>query len=232
MLETIALSAWRLPAERVHYIPNGVICVSPLSPDERTALRADLNLPNSTPVAGWVGGLRPEKNVPRLLRAFKFAAAQAHLIIVGDGPERPVAEKEATSLGIAERVHFVGMRSDTQRLMSAFDIFALSSDTEQMPLVVLEAMAAALPIASIDVGDVRLMVSPENRRYIITESTDISLGNAMKELLASPDLRREIGGANRRHVAATFPFDRMIAGFTDLFAMALARPITPAHWVL
>src|SRR5208282_2175481 len=107
-------------------------------------------------------------NFPRLLRAFRIATRHlpARLALIGDGPERPVLERLAGDLGIAERVHFAGHIIAPAPFYGAFDLFAVSSDTEQMPIAVIEAMAAGLAVASTDVGDVRTMLAPENASFI------------------------------------------------------------------
>ena len=118
-----------------------------------------------TPVIGTVAALREEKNISRLMHAFAMLPA-GRLVIVGDGPQRPALEALAASLGVAERVCFAGHHLDTAAFYAQFDIFALSSDTEQMPLSVIEAMASGLPVVSTDVGDVRLMVASENIPFV------------------------------------------------------------------
>ena len=161
-LERIATRIWRLSPRRVIYIPNGIDLARFGGPPDAT-LAADF--PGDGPVIGTVSGLRPEKIPPRLLRAFRTVNDQlpARLVLVGDGPERPALERLAMKLGIATRVHFTGHVAVPAPLYAGFDLFALSSDTEQMPLSVIEAMAAGLPVVGTDVGDVRLMLAPEMR---------------------------------------------------------------------
>jgi glycosyltransferase involved in cell wall biosynthesis len=219
-LLSIARDTWKLPAGQVCYIPNGIEAAAyQASGEAGTAMRREIDLPSAAQVIGWVGGIRREKNVGRLLRAFAHTSSDAILVIVGDGPERGAIESEIQTLRIANRVRLMGVRTDIQRLMPAFDVLALSSDTEQMPMVVLEGMAAGLSVASVDVGDVRTMVSPENRRFIV-EQSDTALAGALSDLLASSELRRSIGSANRLHVAQHFPIDRMISSYLELFESA------------
>jgi glycosyltransferase involved in cell wall biosynthesis len=166
-LDRMARDVWHLPPHRLRLIPNGVDLA-------RFGTPAPRPIGGSEPlVIGTVAALRVEKNIGRLLQAFQIVrqATSARLVIVGDGPERPKLEAQAGTLGIEKDVEFVGHMAQPEKAFARFDVFVLSSDTEQMPLSVLEAMAARLPVASTDVGDIRLMVAPENAAFIVPKET-------------------------------------------------------------
>jgi glycosyltransferase involved in cell wall biosynthesis len=186
----IATEIWRLDPRRLRYIPNGI--------DLARFAAAAPERPDGTVVIGTVAALRPEKNLARLLRAFRLVAdtQQARLVIVGNGAERGALTALAGDLGLADRVDFAGYRADPAPCYGGFDIFALSSDTEQMPLSVLEAMAAGLPIAATDVGDVRAMLAEANAPFITT-CEDAALAASLRALLADRAGRRAVGAANR-----------------------------------
>jgi glycosyltransferase involved in cell wall biosynthesis len=191
-LRRIALEKWGLPEKHVHYIPNGVECA-------RFAQRTDgIRWPGSGTVIGTVAALRPEKNVSRLLLAVKAVADRdaVRLVIVGDGPDLPRLQRLAGDLGLANRVFFVGHTADPETYYASFDIFALSSDTEQMPLSVIEAMAAGLPIAATRVGDVPSMVSDENDKFV-TSRDEHALAEALRALISDRALRHQLGAANQ-----------------------------------
>src|SRR5690606_34421165 len=162
-LRTLATKVWRLNGRRVRHIPNGV---RPRRAFATTLAELGLALPSGRVRIAWVGALRPEKNPARLLRAFGSVKDDAVLLLIGDGPEREALEAEVSRLGLAESVRFLGARDDARDIIMQCDVLALSSDTEQMPLVVLEAMDAGLPVVSTDVGDVRRMVAEPNRPYV------------------------------------------------------------------
>ena len=189
----IATARWKLPKRRLHHIPNGIDL-------SRFAPRA--NGRDGSPVIGTVAALRAEKNIGRLIEAFAIvrSKAEARLVIVGDGAELPKLKAKAEAAGVAGSVEFAGHSASPERFYAGFDVFALSSDTEQMPLSVLEAMAAGLPVASTDVGDVRWMLAEENASYVVEKSA-ASLGSALLALLAKPST---IGLANRRRAEAQF----------------------------
>ena len=205
----IATGIWRLDPARVRYLPNGIDLArfGPM-PDAHPG----------PPVIGTVAALRTEKNLARLLGAFARVrpAHPARLVIVGDGPERPGLEALAATLGVAGAVDFVGHMAAPQAAYRGFDIFALSSDTEQMPLSLLEAMAAGLPVAATDVGDVAAMLAEANRPFV-TALDDAALAAALAALLDRADLRRALGAANRARAERDYDEAAMLRGYAGLF---------------
>jgi glycosyltransferase involved in cell wall biosynthesis len=210
-LHAIATGIWKLP--QVRYIPNGI----DLAAFAAAPARGEI------PVIGTVAALRPEKNLARLLHAFQRAAASrpARLVIAGDGPARAGLEALAGELGIADRVRFTGYVARPQTLYPGFDIVALSSDTEQMPMAVLEAMAAGLPVAATDVGDIRAMVAAENAPYL-TRLDPAALGDALGALLDDPALRARLGAANRARAEQEYDQAAMVAAYEALYRGPLA----------
>jgi glycosyltransferase involved in cell wall biosynthesis len=216
-LVAIARRTWRFPEKRVRFIPNGIDCALYAGQPDLALARA---WGARGPVIGTVAGLRAEKNVARLLRAFASVATAncGQIVVVGDGPERPALEALAVELGISPRVIFTGHVADPSRLYGVFDIFALTSDTEQMPFTILEAMAAGRAIVATNVGDVYRMVAPENRPYVVPRS-DQAVASALRTLLGDPILRRAIGRANRDTAEAAHQRDSMFEDFAELFAV-------------
>ena len=214
-LQTIATQVWKLDPARVRYIPNGVDCA-------RFAGEPDAS-PSTTwtglgPVIGTVAALRREKNIERLLRAFQRVAAryESRLVIVGDGPERAALQRTANQLGIGNSVTFCGHLANPERAYRSFDIFALSSDTEQMPYTIIEAMAAGLAIGATDVGDVCHMVAAENQPYISAPSDEL-LANALSTLVSDIDKRQKLGMANQAKARREFDQKKMFATYGSLF---------------
>ena len=212
-LKAIATDLWRLNPKRVLYIPNGI---APRDAFQTRIEDLGLDLPADTPRIVWAGALRREKNVVRLLKAFAPLKDQAVLVLIGEGPERGAIEAEAKALGLGSRCHLLGARKDVRDLMMQCDVFALSSDTEQMPIVLLEAMDAGLPAASVDAGDVVQMVAEENQPYVVEKSVE-ALTEALRGLIADPAARRSIGAANQRRMRGTYDLDRMTARYRDAF---------------
>ena len=209
----IATGIWRLPESRLRYIPNGV---------DLARFGGDPPPPpwqqDGRPVVGTVAALRLEKNLARLVRAFAVAraATSARLVIVGDGNERAGLERLVGETGLGGDVIFTGHMSDPRAALRNFDVFVLSSDTEQMPMSVLEAMASGLPLASTDVGDVRAVLSAQNAKLIVPRD-DAALAGAIGELLGNPALRDAVGRANRARAAADFTEGGMFAAWQKVF---------------
>ena len=159
-LERLAVDTWRLAPGRVHFIANGVPVGAPARPPRRLSA-------GDAVCIGTVAGLRTEKNIARLIRAFARlrAVVPARLVVVGGGPLLPDLRSLAQTLGVADDVDFTGYLGAPGERLKDFDLFALSSDTEQLPLALLEAMAMGLPVVATSVGDVPSIladVSPDN----------------------------------------------------------------------
>lgn len=217
LLQDLATRVWRLDARRVQYIPNGI--------EPRNGFTTRLEdlapaLSPELPRIAWVGALRAEKNLAKLLRAFAPLKEKAVLIVVGDGPERDKALREADRLSLGSNCRFLGNRQDVRDILQQCDIMALSSDTEQMPISILEGMDAGLAIASVDVGDVRHMVSPQNKP-LITARSEQSLHAALNTLVTEKVLRKAVGEANRAHLRRHYDFQTMLSAYQKLFANPL-----------
>ena len=225
-LEAIALSAWAQPVAKVRRIPNGIDTKA-----YGAKARADA-LPRVIKRQGerWMGtlaGLRPVKNLRRMVRAMVRLPPEWQLVILGEGPEREAILAEALALDIGHRVHLPGHVADPAKAIALFDIFALSSDSEQFPLSVVEAMAAGLAVVSPAVGDVAAIVSEENRRFVTGPGDEAAFGSALAALAGDEALRRRIGAANQIRARAEFDAARMVERYRDVYARALGRPAFP-----
>jgi glycosyltransferase involved in cell wall biosynthesis len=208
-LERIALDVWSLPKARVRYVPNGVNCARFAVPSER-------RLEDGKIVIGTVAGLRREKNVGRLINAFAaIGRGSLELMIVGDGAERAALETLAAERGVAGQVRFVGQSNQPETWLSQMDIFALSSDTEQMPLSLLEAMAAGLPVVATAVGDVAQMVCEANRAYVVP-ARDEDFAAALAQLVDDRAAQRLLGLANEKKARESFDEDIMAARYGEI----------------
>jgi glycosyltransferase involved in cell wall biosynthesis len=218
-LAELACRVWRLPAARVAYIPNGVDAARFSSP-VRDMVPGFTRRPGEL-VIGTVAPLRPEKNIGRLLRVFALLAdlpnlPDLRLVIAGDGIEQAGLKRLAIELGIADRVIFTGQVSP-ESVLGTFDIFALSSDTEQMPNALLEAMAARRAVAAVDVGDVKRIVCDDNREFIVARDDDSAFAAALTRLLGDPEKRDALGSNNWRRVVTEYSQERMFSAYSEVF---------------
>lgn len=223
LLERVAVKAWKQPRERIHRISNGIdVAAYARKPDAR-AIPGFKRLPGHT-VVGTLAGLREVKDLPMLVRAMGGMKSRAQLVIVGEGPEREAIQDTIDNMGMEKTVLLPGFLPDPHRYMGLFDIFALSSKSEQQPIAVMEAMAAGLPIASTPVGDVAQMIAPENLPAIADDWNPVHLRDRIETLAAHPEARAAVGKANQARARALFDEKAMITAYAALYGQAVGRP--------
>lgn len=224
-LESIARQSWRQPQHRVHVIANGVDAAALAVPPAADAIPGFARRPGEL-VIGTLAGLKPVKNLPLLVGAFADAlratGVEARLLIAGDGPEAGSIRAAAQAEAIADHLVMPGFLPHPARYVGLFDIFALSSDSEQFPVSLVEAMAAGLPVAATRVGDVAQIVTPENLPLLVPPRDRSALASALAALLVDPERRRQLGAANRRRVEAEFSAAAMVDRYRALYAQAIA----------
>lgn len=222
-LERIAAATWGRAAT---YIPNGIEMARFAAPPAPDAIPGFARRRQEV-IVGTLAGLRPVKNLPRLVRAFA-AAAQGHnarLIIVGRGPDEARIRAEAAACGVADRLVMPGFLAYPHRYVGLFDIFALSSDSEQFPISLVEAMAAGLPAAATRVGDVAEIIAPANLPFLADPANEAGLAAGLAGLIGDPALRASVGTANRAKVAAQYTREAMVARYRAVYSAALGRPL-------
>lgn len=225
-LAAIASEVWRVPPAKLRRIANGI----PLADYGR--ITPPTALPGLTKRPGelWLGtlaGLRPIKNLPRLVRGFASMPPLWRLVIVGEGPERGAIMAEAARRGLGDRVHLPGFAPDPAQVVGLFDLFALSSDSEQFPISVVEAMAAGLAVVSPRVGDVAAMVAAENRPWLTSAADEHAIGAVLAAAARDPAMRAAIGAANRQRALAEYGEEAMIAAYRKAYGDALGAPAFP-----
>ena len=222
-LAGIARSAWAQDAAKIARIANGVAVEHYAGPAQPDVLPGFVRRPGDV-VIGTVAGLRPVKNLDRLVMAMANLPAHVRLVIVGEGPERARLASLAAQLGLGERVVLTGFIGEPWRAYPHFDLFALSSLSEQFPISVVEAMAAGLAIVSTDVGDVADMVSADNRLFVGPADDERGFVRALHALACSADTRLRLGLANQARARLHFDERAMIAAYARLYGEAIGRP--------
>jgi glycosyltransferase involved in cell wall biosynthesis len=220
-LRRLATESWRLDPGRVHLIPNGVDAAAL----DRQALQPmGLRRQAGERLIGTLAGLRPEKNLGRLLRIAALLPIKLpwRLVIAGEGSQRAELEALARELGLAERVVFTGLVDRPGSLLGELDVYVLTSDTEQMPISVLEAMAVGRPVLATDVGDLRRMLPPASRdACLFGRDQEPAFAARLTGLLTAPDECRRLGAANRDR-AAEFSLQAMVASYERLLRILAA----------
>jgi L-malate glycosyltransferase len=220
-LEKIALTKWNFKQSLVHYIPNGVDMALYATPPNQDALAPLIKQPGDIWL-GIVSGLRPEKNVARLVRVFAKIAKQfphVKLIICGTGSESDSLKKLSYELGVSDQTHLVGFQAHPHRYMGLFDIYAISSDTEQFPIAQVEAMAAGAAFCGTNVGDVRDIL-PKNQHGFVVERTDENAFAAkLAVLIDNAPLRQQLGVENKAQVDQAYSLDRMVRSYETLYGL-------------
>jgi glycosyltransferase involved in cell wall biosynthesis len=211
------------PRSRMHTIANGIrLDRYHPDPEARAAARVELGLGDAT-VVGTVGRLDTYKNQALLVRAIApLLSSQVRLVIVGDGPARADVEAAVAALPEPRWVVMTGRRMDVPRLMPAFDIFCLSSQTEGLPLVVPEAMSAALPIVSTAVGGIPTVVDEGETGFLVPVD-ETALRAALQTLIEDPVRARTMGVAAREVALERYDYGRMVDAYLALYQNAISN---------
>lgn len=210
------------PAGKIHVIRNG-IDTDRFRPSAAASIeiREELGLPESTPLIGIVAALRPEKNHRMFVEVAQRVVAKradAHFLIVGDGPERQSIDQIRKELRIDDRVHFLGTRHDTERILAALDLFLLTSENEASPVSILEALACEVPVVSTDVGSIRETVVEGETGHSVPTGDVTGMAEHVVRLLGNTEPRQRIGRAGRRRVLESGSLNAMVAGYERLIA--------------
>lgn len=187
---------------------------------QREEVRVALGISASEVVVGIVARLAPIKNHTYLLDAFAELvklSPTTRLLIVGDGAERGRLEQHAQRIGVSYRTIFAGERRDTERMLNAMDVYALSSTSEGMNLTLLEAMSSGLPVVATAVGGNTEIVCEGETGYLVPLGSPVEFARALAACTNSESLRHTLGGNARNSVARRFDEHAMIAQYTHLY---------------
>ena len=224
ILERIALKHWRQPQTRIRRIANGVPTALYAGKTDAKLIPALQKRRAGEVFIGCVAGLRPVKDLPMLVRACGGLNSRFKLVILGEGPERQAVLDAAEAMGIEDQVILPGFLPEPHKYMGLFDIFALSSKSEQAPISVIEAMAAGLPVVAPRVGDIPAMVSERNQAFLAPERTEVTIRDRLDTLAKHPEERAIIGEQNQARARALFDEANMVAAYARLYGEAMGRP--------
>jgi glycosyltransferase involved in cell wall biosynthesis len=212
-----------LPVDRTATVYNAVQANHPRSPAD---VRAEFGIPVDAEVVITVGRYEGEKNQALLLEALARLAPsrpQLYALIVGIGSLETDLRAQATRSGLADRVQITGPRNDALDLMAAADVFALTSTTEGLPLVLIEAMTAATAVVTTDVGGVRDVARDEETALLVPSQDSAQLASAIAKLLDDASLRARLSETALAFVSETCSFDTMVDEYLRVYVAAVER---------
>lgn len=214
------------PESQVVSIPTGIDFEAFVPRRNRDAMRAELGIGTGEMVILMVGIIRGVKRHAIALEACARIASEfpgARLVLAGDGPMRPDMEALAGSLGISERVLFLGHREDVADLMGAADVLLLTSRSEGVPQAVAQAMGLGLPVVATSVGGVPELIEHEKTGLLVPPEDPQAVAQALTRILRDPDSARRLGAAARAHARAEFSLKGMLDKTEALFRALLAQ---------
>lgn len=216
-----------VPVERLHLIPNGV--PDPESPLDIAAL---LGLAPGTPCIGFIGRLSPEKAPDAFLRVAWMVAnthAKAAFVVIGNGPMRASLVASADAYGIGNRVHFLGERDDVGALLSSLAIVVVPSQAEGMPLAMMEAMAAGVPVIATAVGGIPELIEHQRSGLLVAPGDVAAIAAYVGALLADPPRRQALGARARARAVAAWPQRASAFRMAELYRRLAASAATPVR---
>lgn len=226
-IRRLLIGEYAVPLQKITFVPNAVV------PASAAGSVAQPDLPEEWrggPLIGRVARLQPEKGVEVFLKAAARVLPLipgAHFLVVGDGPLRGELEALARSLGLEERAHFLGFRSDVPALMKLLDVLVVSSHSDGAPLVVLEAMEAEVPVVASAVGGLPDQIRHEEEGLLVPPGDPVALGDALRRLLRDPAFARRLGEAGHRRAASEFGYEAMVRKVETVYRVALGLPAAP-----
>ncbi len=210
----------KFPEHKVRLIPNGIDSSRfVFNGEARSQFRKEYGIPEHAPVCGIVAALREEKNHDMFIKLAEHCGKKntdSHYVIVGDGPERERLEAIAGKTEISERIHFTGTRKDIPELLSAFDIFALTSHNEASPVSILEAMSCSRPVIAPDVGSISQAVIDGKTGFLFEKGDFEGAAKRWMQLISNADLMRRMGNDGRQHVVSYGSLESMTEGYQRL----------------
>lgn len=225
--QDIVKSNWHVPRERLLVLENSVDYHRFADTEgSRAEARKVLGVPDDATVFGTIGRLAPTKGLSYLLQAFDLVKRQmpsAHLVFLGDGPDRGELEQQVARTSYSDSVHFLGYKPNIEHLIRGMDVFVLASVAEGMPRVILEAMAAGVPCVSTAVGGIPEMLDHGRLGLLAPPRDAEGLARAMLETATLPPPQRQsrIEEA-RRHVRVLYSHDVVKTKLARLYEQEFA----------
>jgi sugar transferase (PEP-CTERM/EpsH1 system associated) len=217
---------WIVSSRKIQVVRNGIDTKRFREPHDADALRQVLGIPSHAPVIGTIGRLCEVKRQDVLLRGFaslKSQMPEAHLLLVGDGPLLENLRYLAKELGLESLVHFAGYQANPEAYLQCMNVFALTSESEGMPLSVLEAWAAGVPVVASRVGGLPELIDDGQTGLLFPPNEDRTLATIFYQLLKDDALAGALGASGRERVESVFGLGRMAADYQRHYLQLLGK---------
>lgn len=209
--------------EKIVVIANGIPTPSPAR-ITRQMLLSELSLPENARLIGAIGRLWPQKRIRDVIWAgelLKVVRDDAHVLIIGDGPQRQSLERFCNNLQIRDRVHFLGHRNDVDQILEHLDVLWLASGYEGLPNVIMEAMAMGVPVVATDIPGNRDLVAHEQTGYLFPIGDRAALAGWTNHLLDHNDQRKAMGAAGQAALADRYTVEKMVQKHVTIYRQLL-----------
>lgn len=209
-----------IPSWQVVAVPTGIDLASYAPVVGGGTLRAELGLPDGTVLVGTVAILRVKKGHADLLRAAKLVLRrfpEVHFVIAGDGPQMQNLLRLIGELGLASRVHMLGLRRDVTNVLQSLDLFALPTHQEALGTAFVEAGAVGLPVVATNVDGVPEVVAQGETGVLVSPGDPAALAEAISGFLEDPVRRRQFGDNAQRRVSRDFSCEIMARRMEELY---------------
>lgn len=225
----------KFPVEKVKVVSNGVDTDHfQKSQYDGAKVRRELGIADSDPVCGIIAALRSEKNHLLFLRSAALVTREiphAKFLIVGDGPERPMLESAVSDLELRKNVIFTGSRSDIAELLSAVNLFSLTSRNEASPVSIMEAMSMQIPVVAPNVGSIADTVAHGESGFLFNNGDAEQIAEYWLALLTDHQLSQRFGDAGRQIILSQSSLDVMVSGYENLIRDIYSAKVENRKWI-
>ncbi len=214
----------RVPRHQLTYIRNGLDAAAPVA-DARIRIRAEHAVGPKQRLLVRAGRLHPTKGNEYLLHALAMLVTRhdLRLLFLGEGEEREALEVLANSLGLSERVAFIGFRANVADYLAAADVFVSPSLAEGLPMVLIETMAARCPLVTTNVGAIPSLATDGVHALVVPPKDSAALAGAIERILVEPDLGRRLADAAYEEYARSYSRAAMCRGYLAVYNQSIAR---------
>jgi glycosyltransferase involved in cell wall biosynthesis len=217
--------SYRLSIPMTH-IPRGIAPETLIPKRTKDVVRREEETPLEAPVILYVGGLTPEKRLDRFFRVVHRVLENIpnlRVWVIGEGFHRTELERQIKKIGLVDTVYLLGVKENVADYMSAADLLLLTSDTEGMPGVILEAGWLGLPVVATRVGGVPECVLEGGTGLLVQPDDEVGLVQAVVQLLQQPETRRQMGRRAREFVQERFTIDKIAPKYLEFYQQVRER---------